>query len=331
MEGTNLVTEFLAELLKLTALTAITIAAILIVLIWKKNRTTKMTYIRYIIQLLSLASIFYLFTYIVSPLLLVAVILLMPIILGRFFCGWVCPFGLVMDALTIIRKTLKIPYVNLPDKFNKLLHNFRYVILLFFFALTIYLNIIEHASTVNIIIVKALLFAGPFEHLGILLGPVVPIIVPWEGPLDINGIYFSFPYVQDVIKYSGENFATITALTFLILVIGGSFFIRRIWCRFCPTGASIAVLNKLKGFKWTPALHINKNETKCTKCGICKRVCPLQVTEIYEQKGGKIMTSMCMLCSRCVEMCPYEDCLRIKLGNKTIFKSRNWLEPSEVD
>ena len=28
---------------------------------------------------------------------------------------------------------------------------------------------------------------------------------------------------------------------------------------------------------------------------------------------------------------PYEDCLRVNLGGKTIFKSRNWLEPSELD
>jgi ferredoxin-type protein NapH len=131
--------------------------------------------------------------------------------------------------------------------------------------------------------------------------------------------------------YSGENFATVVTLIFLALVFVGSFFIRRSWCRFCPTGISLAVVNKLKGFKWAPVLHLDKNETKCTKCGICKRVCPAQVTEVYEEKGGKIMTSMCMLCLRCVEMCPYEDCLRLNLGGKTVFKSRNWLEPAELD
>jgi hypothetical protein len=28
-------------------------------------------------------------------------------------------------------------------------------------------------------------------------------------------------------------------------------------------------------------------------------------------------------------MCPYEDCLKVNVGGKTVFKSRNWLEPSE--
>jgi hypothetical protein len=30
-------------------------------------------------------------------------------------------------------------------------------------------------------------------------------------------------------------------------------------------------------------------------------------------------------------MCPYEDALKVKLGNKTVFKSRNWLEPSSSE
>ena len=326
-----MVMELLAESLKLTALAGLAIAGILVILIWKKNRTTKITYIKFVIQVVSLAAIFYLFTYPVRPLLVLAVILIMPIVLGRFFCGWICPFALYMDVITLIRRTFKIRYRSLPDKLNKFLHNFRYALLLFFLILALILSLIEPPSTLNLLTLMALLFAGPFEHLGILLGPMVPLIVPWKGPLEIGGLYFSYPYIQEVIRYSSGSFATINALIFLALTVVGSFFVRRVWCRFCPTGSSIAVVNRFKGFKWAPVLHLNKNETKCTKCGICKRACPVQVTEVYEQKGGKIMTSMCMLCFRCVEMCPYEDCLRVNLGRKTVFKSRNWLEPSEVE
>jgi ferredoxin-type protein NapH len=326
-----MVMELVAESLKLTAFAALAIAGILVILIWKKNRTTKVTYLKFFVQAVSFVAIFILFTYSVRPLFILAVILIMSIVLGRFFCGWICPFGLYMDLLTLIRKTLKIRYRNLSDRLNKFLHNFRYVLILFFLILPIILILIEPPSTLSLLSLTALLFAGPFEHLGILLGPMVPLIVPWTGPLEIGGLYFSFPYVQEVIKYSGENFVTVNALIFLALTVVGSFFVRRVWCRFCPTGSSLAVVNRFKGFKWAPLLHLDKDETKCTKCGICKRVCPVQVTEVYEQKGGKIMTSMCVLCLRCVEMCPYEDCLKLNLGAKTVFKSRNWLEPSEVE
>jgi polyferredoxin len=326
-----MVMELVAELLKLMILAALAIAGVLVITIWKRNQTIKVTYIRFVIQAASLAAVYYLFTYPVRPLYIVAFILIMTLVWGRFFCGWICPFGLYMDVLTLIRKAFKIRYRIIPDKLNKLLHNLRYAIVGFFLGLAAVLYIIDTPATTKELTLTALGLSGVFEQMYLLLGPVVPLIVPWEGPLEIGGIYFSFPYVREVILYSGENFATLAALIFLALVFVGSFFIRRSWCRFCPTGISLAVVNKLKGFKWAPLLHLDKNETKCTKCGICKRVCPVQVTEIYEEKGGKIMTSMCMLCLRCVEMCPYENCLRLNLGGKTVFKSRNWLEPAELD
>ena len=62
----------------------------------------------------------------------------------------------------------------------------------------------------------------------------------------------------------------------------------------------------------------------CTKCGVCKRVCPTQATQMYEKKGGDVTESRCMLCARCVEMCPYEDALSLKFAGKTVMKSRNW-------
>jgi formate hydrogenlyase subunit 6/NADH:ubiquinone oxidoreductase subunit I len=93
----------------------------------------------------------------------------------------------------------------------------------------------------------------------------------------------------------------------------------------------LAAANRFKAFKWAPLLHINKTEEKCTKCGICKRVCPVQVIDVYEQKGGEITTSVCLNCTRCIEMCPYEGCLKLTLAGKSLFKSRNWLEPSKTE
>ena len=323
--------ELVVELLKLTSIAGLAIAAILIIMIWKKGRTSKVTYIKFVVQVLALVGTYYLFSYAIRPIYIAAVVLIMPIVLGRFFCGWLCPYGLVMDVITIIRKTAKIRYRVIPDKLNKSLHNLRYVLIIGFLILAVVFSIMDPPSTGNVLTMKLMHFAGPFEHMGILLSPLNPIIVPWTGPFEIGGIYFSYPYIQEVIKYTGENFATVSALVFLVLTVAASFFVRRFWCRFCPTGVSIAVLNKIKGFKWAPVFYLEKNEEKCTKCGICKRVCPVQVTEVYEQTGGKIMTSMCMLCARCVEMCPYEDCLKIKIGNKTVIKSRNWLEPSDLE
>ena len=124
----------------------------------------------------------------------------------------------------------------------------------------------------------------------------------------------------------GKGLASPIAFTFVSLVLAASFKVRRFWCRFCPTAISFGVMNQLKRWQWVSFLHLNKEEKKCTKCGICKRVCPVQVTEVYEKKDGDVKTSMCLLCLRCVEMCPEPDCLKVDLAGRTVFKSRNWLE-----
>src|SRR3990172_3055382 len=295
--------EIVGEIMKLTVLATLAIAGILVVLIWKKNLSTKVTYLRVIIQAVSLVVIFYLFTFPIWLLLMVGIILLMTIVLGRLYCGWFCPFGLYMDLVTAVRKATRIRYRSIPDKLNKALHKSRYIILLVFIFLPFALSSIsiERLSMV-------LFFAGDFKPMKVLLGPLVPVIVPWKGLVVFNEINFSYPYVQEIMEYGGEAFGTYLSYVFVALTLAGAFIYRRFWCRFCPTGSSVAIVNRFKGFKWAPVVHLDKNEEKCTKCGICKRVCPVQVTEVYEQKGGKIGTSMCMLCLRCVEMCPYKEC-----------------------
>jgi polyferredoxin len=330
-----MIMQLLGEILKLTVLAGLALAGILVIVIWKKGLATKVTYLRFLIQAVAMVAVFYMFTYPVYQLIILIVILVMPLVLGRFFCGWLCPFGFYMDAITLIRKVSKVRYRIFPDRLNKALHNLRYVLLLVFLMLPLLLGLMNPPPSLDFAALMALLFAGPFEPFRVLLGPLIPLIVPWAGPLEISGLYFSYPYVQEVIYFSDQVFVTeivtVLAWIFVGLTFVGSFFVRRVWCRFCPTGSSLAVVNRFRGLKGVPALYLDKDEEKCTKCGICKRVCPVQVTDVYEQKGGKITTSMCMLCMRCVEMCPYEECLKVKIGRKTVFKSRNWLEPSTIE
>jgi polyferredoxin len=120
-------------------------------------------------------------------------------------------------------------------------------------------------------------------------------------------------------------FFTSVNLVVLGIVMVLSFFIRRFWCRICPLGGLLALFNRFPPFKWVSAVRIEKSEEKCTKCGICKRVCPTQVAEVYEQKGGDVLTAECIGCLHCVEMCPYDDALKFKFAGKTICRSQNWL------
>jgi polyferredoxin len=254
------------------------------------------------------------------------IVIVASIILGRFWCGWICPFGLYVDVISRIRKALGIKYRTFSDSFNVKFHQLSYVIL----ALLIILSVIFASQA----IAGAQLvpgtekggfiytyFSAPFCQVCprkprcVLLQTSVGMMRPEWLTENTTGQFYQLGFY-------------LTSLNLFVfgLVTVAAFFYRRSWCRICPLGGLIALFNRFPPFKWVSGLRLEKVEEKCTKCGICKRVCPTQVTEVYEMKGGDVTTSNCILCLRCVEMCPYEGTLSLKAAGKTVFKSRNWLE-----
>lgn len=298
-----------------------------------KNKTKRATYLRLAVQLIFLVLIFQVAMIGVGKFILIITIFGATIFLGRFFCGWICPFGLYMDLITLLRRSLKIRYWAFPEKFNKILHNLRYVLAIII-AVSVFIFFFLNPVTPShqgLDLILNLHFYPPVRPLILFLGPLEPLIIPFSPPFgaifEFNGMALSFPYVGEITALTyGTGLSSQFASAFVFLILVASFKIRRFWCRFCPTGISIAIINRLKAFKWAPLLHLYKIEEKCTSCGICKRVCPTQVVEIYNQKSGKINSSMCILCLRCVEMCPSQDCLKLEFGEKSIFNSLNWLK-----
>jgi ferredoxin-type protein NapH len=319
-----------SDALSLTITAGLVLAGILVIFIWIKNRTKKISYLRIFIQAVSLFAIFSTVILLAqwNSLVLAVIILVLPILVGRFFCGWICPFGFYMDLISIARKTVRIRYWILPEKVNVYLHKLRYIIAASVLATPLFFGPLDVKTWSSF-----LQFQGDFKPLIVyFLGPLEPLLIPWPGGIGYNGYSLSYPYIRGITLYwSDPIFSTIAVWAFIVVTIASSFMVRRFWCRFCPTGVSSAALNRFSFLKRIPIVHLNKSEEKCTKCGICKRACPVQVTEVYEQKGGDIATSMCMMCLRCVELCPYESCLNVNAAGKTVIKSRNWLEPSKSE
>jgi ferredoxin-type protein NapH len=257
-------------------------------------------------------------------------VILAAVILGRLWCGWVCPFGLYMDLVTRVRKAFNIKHRSLSDNANAKLHQLSYVIL----AVIIIVSVLfasqaiagtqlvsgtEQGGFVNTYFAQPFCQVCPMKPLCILAEGSVGIIrFEWIlGPT--TGQFYQLGWYLTSINLLGLGLVTVTGFLF-----------RRSWCRICPLGGLIALFNRFPPFKWVSGVRLHKVEEKCTKCGICKRVCPTQVKEVYEFKGGDVTTSNCILCLRCVEMCPEEGCLNFKMAGKTAFKSRNWLEDTPV-
>ncbi|MFA5033091.1 MAG: 4Fe-4S binding protein [bacterium] len=86
----------------------------------------------------------------------------------------------------------------------------------------------------------------------------------------------------------------------ILLVIIGSIFIKRVFCRtMCPLGAMWGLFNKVSFIK----LAVDKD--KCIQCGMCEKVCPTDV-KMYEavDNPGVANTPECVRCFSCKSICP---------------------------
>jgi ferredoxin-type protein NapH len=267
----------------------------------------------------------------------IGVMILMSLLLGRFFCGWLCPFGLFMDLLSRIRKAFRLRHLSFSDKTNTALGQLRYIII----AVTLILSVIFASYAIfGTVLIPGTQPGGPQGTEAGLVGnlnepfclvcPMRPLCVLAECGVGSMNLSYVTKIAYGPLWVTGFYITSIN-LAILIVVIILSLAYRRFWCRICPLGALTALFSTFTPFKQIALTRLHKNELKCTKCGVCKRVCPTQATQMYEKKGGDVTESRCMLCARCVEMCPYEGTLDLRVAGKPVFKSRNWLEPTNTN
>ena len=95
-----------------------------------------------------------------------------------------------------------------------------------------------------------------------------------------------------------SGFLTIGALL-LLLIMAGSFFIERFFCRYiCPLGAIFAIISRLRIFK------IKKPSEECKACRLCTRGCAMGI-QMY--KYDKIDSGECIDCFECIDTCPRKN------------------------
>ena len=180
-----------------------------------------------------------------APYYMLGIIMLYGIILGRWICGWLCPFGLLQDLLHKI-KTPKLK----KSRFTRVLSFFKYVIVALFvvilpliymvrdFPLPAFCKYICPAGTVG-------------GALGLLINPNN------EGMFGMLGPLFTWKFVLS------------------ISIIVGAIFIYRMFCRFlCPLGAIYGLFNKFSLF------GIKLEKDKCINCGKCISVCKMDIHHV---------------------------------------------------
>ncbi len=168
-------------------------------------------------------------------------LLAVGVLLGRFICGWLCPFGLLQELLhKIPSKKIKLPK---PMKYVKYA-----VLVVFVIALPVLVT----------------------NYMGMGKPAFCEYICP-AGTLEGGiSLLLTHPELRKVI---GKLFSLKAAILFFTVI--GCVFIGRFFCKLlCPLGAVYGILNKIS------FLQINVDGRKCVSCGKCANICPMDVDPV---------------------------------------------------
>ena len=192
-------------------------------------------------------------------LVLILGVFLITLVWGRFFCGFICSFGAMQDLLNSIGKL--IPFkIKVPEKADKWLKLLKYAVL-------------------------------AFVAVGVWGFSVTGDTV-WS-PWTVFGIYSSLS------GWSSLKYFLTLGGALLLLIIIGSLFIERFFCRYlCPLGALFSLVSRFRIYS------LNRKPEKCGNCKLCTSKCSMGIP-LY--KYDEVRSGECINCMKCTSVCPNEN------------------------
>lgn len=230
------------------------------------------------------------------------VLVVLTVLLGRFFCGWICPLGTILDAVgAALHFGRRVEASRLSGRWRAV----KYVVLVVLLTLALlgfdWIGIFDPLSllfrSLALALYPALAYTGEsFFDFAFSAAPEA-----WFDVLDSLYYFLKGPALPHgllsyhLLLFTGGLFA---AVLFLELAE------RRFWCKnLCPLGALLGVLAKWRLLKRLPVRI-------CTDCGDCRSRCKM---DSFAPEDGWQNVRECILCLSCQEACP-EDRVRYRLA-----------------
>ncbi|MHC5065762.1 MAG: 4Fe-4S binding protein [Planctomycetota bacterium] len=198
----------------------------------------------------------------------------LTLLLGRFFCSWICPVGLGLELSGKLRGVLR--FLELKPGRVRLWYGNKYMLLVLGIALTFVIGV-------------------PF--LGYLYPPAL------MGRELHNGVTVMFDRAEDGLLGFSTAGLTIASWFLLAIALVEVLFGARMWCRsLCPGGAVYSLLGRFR------LLRVVRSSDLCTQCGECVVACEMDLNPMIDKTGME-----CDNCGLCIDSCR-DDALHFRFS-----------------
>lgn len=196
-----------------------------------------------------------------------AIILALAVLLPRSFCGYICPFGTLIDLFDwAVGQRISRFNLQRDGWWVRLKY---YVLCAVLVAAACGLLLSSFVAAIPVL-TRGLVFVLAPLQMGLLRG--------WHQAPPLNAGHF-------------------VSIALFLAVFALSFLRPRFWCRHvCPSGAVLSCVSLLRVHERTVETHCSK----CGKCGKCVQVCP------FDAIGSDFATRSrdCAFCQTCGGTCP---------------------------
>jgi len=225
------------------------------------------------------------------------VILVPTFFFGRFFCGWICPFGSLNHFFGAMKSEKKRGAKLLESNRYKKWQAWKYYVLLAVLVLaafgTVVVGLVDPIAllvrSLAVAVVPALNYAANATFTAMYATDLRPLELAADGGrllLQATVLSFRQPYFHQ---------AFFVGLLFVfILVLNAR--VTRFWCRaLCPLGALLGLASR-----WS-IVNLQKHDDACDNCRRCLLRCQGGDDPV---PGAPWRKAECHLCLNCVRECP---------------------------
>ncbi len=195
--------------------------------------------------------------------------LLIPtLLLGRIFCNWICPYGILHQFVGWVFNSRDITRKIQSNRYQKL-YGLKYYILAAMGVAALF-------GSLQIGLLDPICLI--FRSFTVAVFPAVDMPTEW---------LYVRPHVHQLAWVVGF---------ILLFLVGMNLVIPRFFCRvLCPLGATLGLLSRFAVWR------IDRDPRKCVDCDLC-----LQRCEGASDPHTNLRRSECFVCFNCIDDCPYD-------------------------